>query len=201
MEKFNLDLLAAEMQPMEKAEQTATIGGDYYYTPTGEYLDYVGKGDKIRVIDAATFHSVGCTDESNLNQFATLFSQAGGGAQAAIASKLADAQIYMADLPGDEAMYDPNSRQIYLSYSGSAVSGSNFYEICLVLTHELTHKQHTNSDMTTNQQEYMAYLAQKNDPYFSHCSAHFQYTIEQRLKYYKELVEKDSPGFYIPSSY
>ena len=139
MEKFNLDRLAAEMQPMEKAEQTATIGGDYYYTPTGEYLDYVGKGDKIRVIDAATFHSVGCTDESNLNQFATLFSQAGGGAQAAIASKLADAQIYMADLPGDEAMYDPNSRQIYLSYSGSAVSGSNFYEICLVLTHELTH--------------------------------------------------------------
>lgn len=30
MEKFNLDRLAAEMQPMEKAEQTATIGGDYY---------------------------------------------------------------------------------------------------------------------------------------------------------------------------
>ncbi len=186
--RFNLSDLARMLPEMDHEEQRSSQGGDWYFTPDGTPLGYVGVGDTVRVVDPRVFEQ-NSYSESLLNERgAIILSQADLDAQYKVLRSLADGTpvgIGSFDGKAGQTQYHNGESHVSINQNSSVFINANYYNLKMVLYHENIHVRQGEAISYNHYYcEQEAYFLMMTHPYFTCCTPQFQNSIRQEAEFY-----------------
>ena len=175
--KLNLENLASNMEKMAENESKTTIGGERYYTDTGQYLGKVGESDQILVTTSQVYDQYHY-DPNTLNRYSCCMTESN---QQAIITSIAASNGLTINYKGT------GSSGVFFSPDPILLESGNYYDILCEFTGAIEDYFNQDKNLTTQELMINHYSAIARDPYntnYEKASAIYRDHIEDKLEYW-----------------